>query len=83
MNNLPDGLKTPALWQLVQWVAKPIDLMENCRQKYGDTFTLQFYKPFVFLSHPQAIQEIFAADTAKKCDSGSNNEILVPVVGTN
>jgi unspecific monooxygenase len=38
--------------------------MEECAEKYGDIFTLRVspvFKPQVFISNPQAIQQIFTS----------------------
>jgi unspecific monooxygenase len=46
--------------------------MEACAQRYGDIFTLRIgsaFKPQVFISNPQAIQQIFTTDP-KQLDSG-------------
>lgn len=58
---IPDGPKTPPFIQLLQWIADPVGLMERSAQKYGDCFTLRLgrYPTIVFLSNPQAIQEVF------------------------
>jgi cytochrome P450 family 110 len=79
---LPDGPQQPRLLQLIQWISNPLRVLDTCSQRYGDTFTLRLatFKPLVFFSHPQAIQEIFTADV-KQFDSGRANEIVRPLVG--
>jgi len=79
---LPDGPRTPSIVQLIQWIASPLELLESAQKKYGDTFTLQLgsYRPLVFISNPQAIQEIFTA-SPEQFDAGSGNEILRPLLG--
>ena len=82
---LPDGPKTPPWLQLIQWIADPLGYMETSFQGYGDVFTVRFgrvFPPLVFVSNPQAIQEIFTADP-KLFDSGRGNRILQPWVGEN
>jgi unspecific monooxygenase len=81
---LPDGPQQPRLLQLMQWIADPLNYLDNCAQRYGDIFTLKFSSlgPFVLLSHPQGIQEIFTTD-AKQFDSGRANGIIEPLVGKN
>lgn len=58
---LPDGSRTPLFLQLIQWITSPLEYLEPSAQRYGDTFTAQWGKfpPFVLLSNPQAIQELF------------------------
>jgi len=79
---LPNGPQTPPFLQLIQWIARPLDLMETCAQRYGDFFTLRLggYSPIVFISSPQAIQEIFTANP-EQFDVGKGNRILQPLVG--
>ncbi|MGB5959545.1 MAG: cytochrome P450 [Coleofasciculaceae cyanobacterium] len=79
---LPDGPQQPRLLQLIQWIADPLSCLDAYSRRYGDMFTLQLTSsaPFVFLSHPQAIQEIFTADP-KQFDSGRTSNIIKPIVG--
>ncbi len=82
---LPDGPKTPPWLQLIQWILDPLGYMEACAQRYGDVFTARLGRVFpssVFVSNPQAIQEIFTADP-KHFDSGRDNRILQPLLGEN
>ncbi|HEY9598301.1 MAG TPA: cytochrome P450 [Cyanophyceae cyanobacterium] len=82
--NLPNSPKTSPWLQLIQWIANPFGLLEDCAKSYGDTFTLRLGKlpPLVFFSNPQAIQEIFTAD-ASQFDVGRANRIIEPLVGAN
>jgi cytochrome P450 len=79
---LPDGPKTPLLVQQIQWTFRPLELLHACTRGYGDTFKLLSKKhaPVVFLSHPQAIKEIFTADPAL-FDTGRKNKLLQPIFG--
>lgn len=82
---LPPGPATPAVVQTLEWIAHPLALMDACAQRYGDTFTLrvgQNGSPFVFLSNPQAIKEIFTADP-NQFDSGPANKMAQPLLGEN
>lgn len=61
-----DGPKSPALVQMVQWLADPIGYMETARQRYGDIFTAQVgldLSPHVFVSNPQALGQIFTGES--------------------
>ena len=84
MSQLPDGPQIPRFLQLLKWVATPCRFLDDCAQRYGDTFTLRLSRcnNFVFFSHPQAIQDIFTAD-GKQFDSGRASGILRPLVGEN
>ncbi|MFP4133471.1 MAG: cytochrome P450 [Halothece sp.] len=79
---LPPGPQTPAFFQILQWTADPLQLMETSQATYGDPFTLEFRKnnPFIYISHPDTIQEILSQDS-KYFDSGKGNDILLPIVG--
>lgn len=80
--SLPNGPKTPPLLLLLRWIADPISILQACAQQYGECFTLNLgrYAPFVFFSHPEAIEQIFAlGDDAVQV--GSSNSILRPTLG--
>jgi len=58
--------------------------MEACAKSYGDIFTLQIgpvFTPQVFISNPQAIQQIFTTDP-KQLDSGEAAGIKSPLLGS-
>ncbi|MEO1373501.1 MAG: cytochrome P450 [Cyanobacteria bacterium J06635_10] len=59
---LPNGPKTPAFIQTLQFILNPLALLENCAKRYGDIFTLQLKKTVVFVSNPQALQQILTND---------------------
>lgn len=81
---LPNVIETPSFIQKIQWVGDPLAYMNNAASRYPDIFTTQVsnLSPFVFVNHPQGIQELFTADP-KQFDSGRANEILRPLVGDN
>ncbi|MDJ1184900.1 cytochrome P450 [Roseofilum casamattae] len=81
---LPDGPKTPPLFQLLQWIADPLGYMETSRQRYGDVFSVHLSSLLqgVFISNPQLIQAIFTADS-KLFDSGAGNQSGKIFVGDN
>lgn len=76
---------SPPLVQMIEWIARPMALMEDCTQRYGDLFTLAVGKdlaPVVFVSHPQAMEEILS--NSKHFDaSGEFNRIFQPLLGKN
>jgi cytochrome P450 len=53
----PDGPQTPPFLQLIQWIARPAQVLETCARRYGDTFTLRLgeLEPIVFFSNPNAL----------------------------
>ncbi|NJR52686.1 MAG: cytochrome P450 [Leptolyngbyaceae cyanobacterium CSU_1_3] len=81
---LPDGPRSPALLQTLSIVAQPIDFLESCAQKYGDTFTLRVLgvnsPPVVFFSHPDAVQAIFTT-LADSLELGKVTHVFRPLVG--
>jgi cytochrome P450 len=81
---LPRESQKPRFLQRLQWVFNPLDLMETSAKTYGDFFTLRLTgeQPIVFISNPQAIQEIFTT-SPEYFDSGRGNSLLKPLVGEN
>ncbi len=79
---LPDGPKTPPFVQTLQWIARPLEFLEECGHHYGDLFTVRRnkFRPTVYLSNPQAIQEIFTAN-CELFDSGLRNRLLQVLLG--
>jgi cytochrome P450 family 110 len=84
--SLPQGPKTPPFVQLIQWITNPFDFMESCARRYGDIFTLRIglgFRPLVYVSNPQALQEILTNDMGKKIEApGEANTIFEPFIGT-
>ncbi len=79
---LPDGPKTPPLVQTLQWITHPLEFLDDCAHRYGDLFTVRRnnYRPAVYLSNPQAIQELFTANP-DLFDSGLSNRLLQILLG--
>ncbi len=80
---LPDGPKNHPWLQTYKWLTSPLEYMEDCAKSYGDIFTLRFgpvSKPQVFVSNPQAIQQIFSTDP-KHLDSGGAAGVQSPLLG--
>jgi cytochrome P450 len=84
--SLPNGPKTPAIWQMLYWIARPFSFMRRCTQDYGDCFTAMLGEkldPIVFVSHPQALQTILTSDDSKLFDApGELNGLFEPFLGT-
>jgi cytochrome P450 family 135 len=80
-NGLPQGPSLPALATTLIWFSKPLPLMERCQARYGDMFTLRLAHedPFVFLSDPDAIKQVFTGDP-QRLHAGKANRVLAPVV---
>lgn len=85
--NIPNGPSDPAPIRSIktlQWIVRPLEVLEERAKRYGDTFVVAKNTTplIVFFSHPKAIQQIFTADP-KLFDVGSGNDILLPLVGAN
>ena len=81
---LPPRNSLPRLLQLQQWLARPIELMEESARRHGDSFMLEFPNdpPFVFTSNLDVIRQVF---TGRPEDLLSAPLIRVaePLVGKN
>ncbi len=80
----PSTLKAPKILQRLQWIGDPVGYMERAAQQFPDIFQAALFgsdKTIVFVSHPQAIQEIFTNDRHKFAALGENNRILQPLLG--
>ena len=82
-SQLPNCITTPPWWQLMNWIADPIEFQNKYSQKYGDIFTMQLsgIGSSVILGNPKAIQELFSQDS--KFDIGRANELAEPLIGKN
>jgi unspecific monooxygenase len=82
---LPTGPKTPALLQRIQWILDPVSYMEQTHARYPDLFVAQvigFGDNAIFVSHPQAIQQILTSDRKQFSSPGKEtNGILQPLIG--
>ncbi|TAE58180.1 MAG: cytochrome P450 [Nostocales cyanobacterium] len=81
---LPGESQKSRLQQRLNWVFNPLQLMETSTKEHGEFFTLRLTtdNPLVFISNPQAIQEIFTTPS-EYFDAGRSNELLRPLVGDN
>ncbi len=81
---LPPGPRMPRALQTLGWVARPLPFMEQCRDRYGDIFTLRIAQEgsWVFLSHPDLVKQVFTGDP-RVLHAGEANVILLPIVGSN
>lgn len=81
---LINGPQSSPLIQLLNWIFRPLDFLEECDRKYGDMFNLNLMglPPFTVVSNPQGIEEILSVD-AKKFDVGRTNELAASLLGAN
>jgi cytochrome P450 len=81
---LPPGPRTPVTIQSIGQWTRPLAYLERCRARYGKRFTLRFLgaPPFVMLSDPDDVKEVFAAPP-EVLHPGEGAKVLEPLVGTN
>jgi cytochrome P450 len=82
MSALPPGPRTPRLLQSRRWSRDPLPFLEQCRARYGPTFTLRLRHlgTWVLLSDPEDVKRVFSADT-DELGVGVPNLALRPVLG--
>jgi cytochrome P450 len=74
----------PVALQLIGFWKRPAASLERLRQRYGKRFTvkLPFQPPFVILSDPEEIKQLFTAP-AEVLHPGEGARVLEPTVGSN
>jgi cytochrome P450 len=79
---LPPGPSAPALVQATRWMRSPVSLMEECRERYGETFTVRMARvgELVFVSDPPSVKRLFSADRENRLPEG-RSVLLEPVLG--
>ncbi len=83
-SQLPPGPRAPALLQAIGWWSRPTAYLERCRARYGGRFTIRLpgQSPFVVISDPEEIKQIFLAPPGV-LHPGEGAQILEPIVGPN
>jgi cytochrome P450 len=59
---LPPGPSAPAAIQTANWLFRPIQFMDACRRRHGDSFSVTFIgfaTPMVMISDPDAIRALY------------------------
>jgi cytochrome P450 family 135 len=79
---LPPGPSAPRALQTVRWMFRPAAMLEDCRRRYGDMFTLRIAHEgtWVFLAHPDAVKQVFTGDP-RVLHAGEANVVLLPMLG--
>jgi cytochrome P450 len=74
----------PAAIQFIGLWTRPLASLERCRARYGKRFTIRFplAPPFVILSDPDEIKEVFRAPP-DVLHPGEGARVLEPIVGKN
>jgi cytochrome P450 len=82
--DLPPGPPYPSLIQGIGLWTRPLAYLERCRARYGKCFTIRFpaAPPFVILSDPDQIKEVFKAPP-EVLHPGEGARVLEPLVGKN
>ena len=67
MPALPPGPSAPSLIQTLAWWNRPLAYLERNRARYGKRFTIRLLgiPPFVMLSDPADIKELFTAPAGR------------------
>ena len=81
---LPPGPRYPSLIQAIGVWTRPLAYPERLRARYGKRFTTRFpgSPPFVVLSDPEEVKEVFMAP-ADVLHPGEGARVLEPLVGKN
>ena len=81
---LPPGPRAPRAVQTLAWWTRPHAFLERCRARYGKRFTIRLLgtPPFVMLSEPDELKQLFTA-APDVLHPGEGARILEQVVGTN
>ncbi len=82
--DLPAGPRYPAALQGIGFWNRPLGFLERCRARYGKRFTLRLplAPPFVVLSDPGDVKQVFTAP-ADVLHPGSGAKVLEPLIGSN
>jgi cytochrome P450 len=81
---LPPGPSYPSAIQSIGFWTRPFAFLRQCRDRYGKRFTIRLplSPPFVMLTDPAEVKEVFTAppDVLRP---GQGARVLEPVVGSN
>jgi hypothetical protein len=81
---LPPGPRQARVVQMIGFWSRPTAFLERCRARYGKRFTLRIFgaPPFVALSEPDQIKQLFGAPP-DVLHPGEGARILEPILGPN
>lgn len=80
---LPPGPGSPPAVQILNWLFRPIEFLDGCRDRYGESFSLifpGFETPMVIISNPEHVAALF-----KERDNGlppGRAMALEPILGS-
>ena len=83
MPQLPPGPRAPRLFQMFQWIFRPVPFLRTCDETYGDAFTLRLIgaPPVAFFSHPAAVKQIFSGNPEHLRAGQANRVSLEHILG--
>jgi len=81
---LPPGPRVPRAIQTLGWWSRPTAFLEQSRARFGKRFTLRLLAtpPFVILSDPDQLKQVFTAPP-DVLHPGEGARVLEPIVGRN
>jgi cytochrome P450 family 110 len=80
---LPPRPTTPRFLRMLKLIFRPVDYLEDHSRQFGDIFAVGSEEyPFVYVSHPKAIQDLFSTDS-NLFESGRGNGVLGFLLGAN
>jgi cytochrome P450 len=82
VEGLPPGPHWPRALQTAWWATRPTSLMNFCRRRYGDVFTVRPYAfgNIVVVADPEMIKAVFTGDRDVFA-AGQANAAMSPVLG--
>jgi cytochrome P450 len=83
-SQLPPGPRSPSVIQGIAFWTRPLASLERWRARYGKRFTIRLpaMPPFVLLSDPDDVKQVFTAPP-DLLHPGKGAQVLQPVVGSN
>jgi cytochrome P450 len=81
--SLPPEPNSSPLVQTLRWAFRPLPFMQECRQKFGGSFSLRFLsfeRPMVLISDPEAIKALYS-ERSNGLPPG-RNVVLEPIMGS-
>lgn len=84
-SGLPPGPRYPSWLQAIGFWNRPLPFFERCRARYGKRFTLRLptAPPFIVLSDPADVKEVFTAPGDVLHAGEGVAQVLEPVLGKN
>jgi cytochrome P450 family 135 len=80
---LPPEPKSSPLVQTLRWAFRPLSFMQECRERFGDSFSVRFLgfeRPMVLISDPAAIKALYM-ERSHGLPPG-RNIVLEPILGS-